>query len=105
MRTNELLDQIHRLQATASDDVDRLRASIVELTAKVSNLEERVREQERTAAEVDARALPLVGLGIVMTGIPDGLARFPALGWIVVGAALLYAARVLPRAWRAIGAR
>src|SRR6516165_8027894 len=48
------------------------------------------RHDERRSARIDARGLPLIGLGIVMTGIPDGLARWAWVGLIfVVAAALL----------------
>lgn len=43
---------------------------------------------QRQAARVDARGVVLLGLGVVMTGIPDGLARFAWLGWLVIAGAL-----------------
>ena len=42
----------------------------------------------RQTARVDARGVVLLGLGIVMTGIPDGLARFTWLGWLAIVGAL-----------------
>ncbi len=42
----------------------------------------------RQAARVDARGVVLLGLGVVMTGVPDGLARFAWLGWLVIAGAL-----------------
>ena len=30
----------------------------------------------------------LIGTGVVMTGVPDGLAAFPWSGWLVVALAL-----------------
>ncbi len=43
---------------------------------------------QRQAARVDARGVVLLGLGVVMTGVPDGLARFAWLGWLVIAGAL-----------------
>jgi hypothetical protein len=37
---------------------------------------------------VDARGVVLIGTGVVMTGVPDGLAAFPWSGWLVVALAL-----------------
>jgi hypothetical protein len=42
----------------------------------------------RQAARVDPRGVVLLGLGVVMTGVPDGLARFAWLGWLVIAGAL-----------------
>lgn len=42
------------------------------------------RREEQQAARIDARGLPLIGLGVLMTGIPDGLARWPWLGWALI---------------------
>lgn len=46
---------------------------------------------QRQAARVDARGVVLLGLGVVMTGVPDGLARFAWLGWLVIAGALAVA--------------
>ena len=43
---------------------------------------------QRQAARVDARGVVLLGLGVVMTGVPDGLARFAWFGWLVIAGAL-----------------
>jgi hypothetical protein len=43
---------------------------------------------QRQSAQVDARGVVLIGAGVVMTGVPDGLAVFPWSGWLVVALAL-----------------
>jgi hypothetical protein len=43
---------------------------------------------QRQSAQVDARGVVLIGAGVVMTGVPDGLAAFPWSGWLVVALAL-----------------
>jgi hypothetical protein len=45
------------------------------------------RRDERQAARVNACGLPLIGLGIVMTGIPDGLAKWAWVGWLFIAIA------------------
>ena len=45
------------------------------------------RRDERQTARVNARGLPLIGFGIVMTGIPDGLATWAWVGWLFTAAA------------------
>jgi hypothetical protein len=66
-----------------------------ELLARIQALDE---QQEEVAAaiharldkerhrdvRIDARGLPVVGIGTIMTAIPDELAHFPVVGWIVV---------------------
>ena len=44
------------------------------------------RRDERQTARVNARGLPLIGFGIVMTGIPDGLATWAWVGWLFTAA-------------------
>ena len=42
--------------------------------------------------KVNANGLPLIGFGIVLSGIPDWLARLPyGLGWVLPAVALLLA--------------
>lgn len=47
---------------------------------------------QRQSAQVDARGVALIGAGVVMTGVPDGLAAFPWSGWLVVTLALTWTA-------------
>lgn len=44
---------------------------------------------QRQSAQVDARGVVLIGAGVVMTGVPDGLAALPWSGWLVVALALV----------------
>lgn len=48
----------------------------------------RIELQEKFAARTDARGICLIGLGVVLTGIPDGLAAFGFWGWLAVAVAL-----------------
>lgn len=37
--------------------------------------------EKRRDAQIDARGLPLIGLGILLAGVPDGLAKVSWIGW------------------------
>jgi hypothetical protein len=45
----------------------------------------RVQQQRYQAAAVNARGLPLIGVGLLLSGIPDGLAALGWFGWAVAG--------------------
>lgn len=96
--------QIRRLW----DEVDRLDGRIdqteAENRAQLNALKERIeqesadrhavqeaqrRRDERQDAQIDARGLPLIGLGIIMTGFPDGLARWAWVGLLFIALAAL----------------
>ena len=71
----------------------RLLALENELTSKVAQVAEEMEKDRRQEVEVNANGLPLVGFGIVLSGIPDSLARLPlGVGWILPGLALLLTA-------------
>jgi ElaB/YqjD/DUF883 family membrane-anchored ribosome-binding protein len=55
---------------------------------------------QRQAAGVDARGVVLIGLGVVMTGVPDGLARFGWFGWLFLVGALIAAVVIACQAVR-----
>jgi len=64
-------------------------------------------ERERQAAEIDARALPLAGFGIVLSGIPDELAWWPfpyPYGWLFPVLAFAVTVWMGVLAWRALRA-
>jgi hypothetical protein len=44
---------------------------------------------EQNALLVDARAVPVIGLGIVLTSIPDLIAKSPELSGLLIAAALI----------------
>jgi hypothetical protein len=114
-------------EATATEKLDILRQQSEELSRRIDDLRSQadrdrgstqkgIREAEnrlaagirqvglelsgerRQASHVDARGLLPVGLGIVLTGLPDELAKVPALGGLVVAAAAISIACVF-RGW------
>lgn len=66
------------------------------LESRLADVQERQEEAERRATETDARALPVVGVGVVLSSVPGVLAwlplwvLFPVLA-VIVGAALTVA--------------
>lgn len=102
-RLDELTKDVSRESAerkAAIADVER------KLHAEIRKLNETLEKQERDATVLDARGLPSVAIGIVLSGVPEDLARIPwHIGWIlpVIGAAaailaIVSAVRSRPRA-------
>lgn len=92
---SEVRQEMPQIEARLSSD---LQAASGELRSALAKLTERVEEQERQAVRIDARGLPLVGLGIVLTGIPNYLAAWVWPGWSVVAitAVLVFWLAILP---------
>lgn len=80
----EVRDGIAELRRVAEQHTGELRA------AHRAHQESHAAEH-RQAARADARGLWPVGLGIVMTGIPDELAAFAPLGWLFAVGGPLFA--------------
>lgn len=70
----------HRLTEHDSEFV-AVRRLITEGLDEVST---RLDESERRAAAIDARALPVVGFGVVLTALPDELSALPGPVWLGV---------------------
>jgi hypothetical protein len=51
-------------------------------------LRQRLDVSERTTLEVDGRALPLVGLGILLSGVPEYIAGWPLVTVVLLTAAI-----------------
>lgn len=97
-RLNEVSQQLSQETSKRERALAELEAGLSAETAKLRRLLE---EQEHRAARVDARGLPVIALGIVLSGIPDQLASIPyGIGWVapVLGIAAAVAAGV--PAWR-----
>jgi hypothetical protein len=55
-----------------------------------------MRGERSQASHVDARGLGPVALGIVLTGIPDELAKIPVMGVTLIAIAVGWAAYMIP---------
>ena len=79
--------QVTELQKSLLDDIGELRRL--------------VEEKDHEGARIDARGLPVIGFGILLSGVPDELASIPwGLGWIfpIVGLGAGVATALTP--WR-----
>jgi hypothetical protein len=85
--------------------VSQVSASLTKLGARVTGHAAEVRtkfaEVDRRKVETDARALPLVGLGVILSGIPEEIAALPTwLLAVVLTSALALTLFVTAAAWR-----
>src|ERR1017187_3107271 len=84
--------EIEKVRQEARADDEKLRRMVEdrvgELQASNRELRELLKAREHRSARVDSRGVLLIGLSIIMTGVPDGLARFNWVGWLVVAGAL-----------------
>ncbi len=53
------------------------------LRSDIAELRQQLAERDHEGARIDARGLPVIGFGILLSGIPDELASIPwGLGWV-----------------------
>lgn len=84
------LDQLRSdLTSKTSELSARIDAQEAQFRAEISRLEGIIRSQEEDSARADARGLIPVAIGIVMVSLPDGLSNPHALGWTVIGLAVI----------------
>jgi hypothetical protein len=58
-------------------------------------------EREQESARIDARGLPVVGFGILLSGVPDELAAIPfPFGWALPAVGVGAAAVAIGHWWR-----
>lgn len=86
------IEQIYELTKSVhgrlSEDIGHLEGRLValegKLRAEVQTLRASIAGIQIDAARTDARALPIVGLGVALSGIPDELARLPLLVLVAI---------------------
>jgi hypothetical protein len=91
-RINEL-DQT--VMANHAEIQALIEAQVGEVREAHRRLEALLAAKERHETRVDGRGLLLVAAGILLTGIPDELARYPPLGWTITAVAACLTAVVL----------
>ncbi len=109
---DEKVENLHRnveelwaAQKVAMDNAairyEELRREIGEVRERqhesTAELQRRLDVERDRSIRFDARGLPLVGLGTIMTGIPDELAHFAVVGWSVVAVSAAVFALVVYR--------
>lgn len=70
------------------------------VATKVVELHDRIDAQEAQSQELDTRGLPPIAVGIVLSGVPDELAHFTWLGWLLLAAALWLTLRGCQQVYR-----
>jgi hypothetical protein len=98
-RLNEITSKLNAEREARERAVAELKQTLKEETAALCR---QLEERERDSARIDARGLPVIGLGVLLSGVPDELASLPiGLGWLfpVVGLGAVVAA--VQGAWRA----
>ena len=80
-------DQVGGVRSELRREADDLRAASNAIAARIGDMENR-------SARTDARGIAVVVVGIVLTGVPDGLARFAPVGWLAIVAAVATASAV-----------
>jgi hypothetical protein len=90
------IEQVRQDAMAANAELGRrLEDRVGQLQASDQDLREMLEARERRAARVDSRGVFLIGLSIMMTGIPDGLAKIDWLGWLVVAGAITATALIV----------
>lgn len=89
-----------QMQAEDSRIREELTSVVTELRDADRAIRLRLDQAERRAAQIDARGILLIGLGIVLTGIPTELAAWHPLGWIMIGLTGVATLRVVWLAWQ-----
>jgi hypothetical protein len=89
-----LVESVRQVSVRLDMFAERVAGEAEELRVKLA-------EADRRKAETDARALPLVGLGVILSGIPQEIAALPTwlLAPVLVGA-LALALSATASAWR-----
>jgi hypothetical protein len=88
-----------KVQAEATERHKAIDYLIGRFSEDVQLVRDKIAAREGDALRVDATALPVIGLGIVLTGIPDFLAAFTLLGVVAFITALAFLLRALVLFW------
>src|SRR5258708_4627611 len=104
MQVQEAYGKIETVERQISERVATLRQEtadkIGELHADAQALRKQLDAEERRATRVDSLGVAVIALGVVLTGVPDGLASVARLGWTVTALALAGTVFVGVRVWR-----
>jgi hypothetical protein len=88
-----------KVQAEATDRHKAIGALSERFSEDVQSVRDRIAAREEDALRVDASALPVIGLGIVLSGIPDFLAASTLVGVAAFITALAVLQRALVLFW------
>jgi hypothetical protein len=101
---DELRNHLDGLDATLTTNVVTLRGEIGEaesrLEGRIQKLVSEINGERSRASHVDARGFGPIALGVILTGIPDELAKILAVGAIVTAIAVSWTVGAIPGWWR-----
>lgn len=85
----QAFEQISEVRRDAQSADAELRAALDQVSRDLrtasASLNSRIDEAEWQAATIDSRGVLLLGVGVILTVIPDGLALVGWVGWLDVG--------------------
>jgi hypothetical protein len=81
-------DRLSRVAGQLRKDISDGQAAIAKLDraleAEAAELRRLLDERDRESARIDARGLPVIGFGVVLSGVPEVAASLPwHLGWLL----------------------
>jgi hypothetical protein len=99
-QADELRRRLDDLRTRFDGVVNLLQREIREaesrVAAQIRQLASEMRGERSQASHVDARGLLPVALGIILTGIPDELAKIPAVGVTAIAIAVVCTTYMIP---------
>lgn len=78
---NEMVEDVYDERMAREEAIAAVRR---ELAAETGELRQLIDEKDGQTARMDARGLPLIAVGIALTGIPEFIAEVPPLTWLLV---------------------
>lgn len=85
----QAFEQISDVRRDAKAADAELQKSLDQLSDELqkvnADLTSRMNAAEQQAAAIDSRGILLLGAGVILTGIPDELARVAWVGWVAIG--------------------
>jgi hypothetical protein len=95
--------EIEKARQEARDGVGGLRQVVEQQADELRTAQQAHRAAhaaaQRQATRVDARGVGLIGVGVIMTGIPDELAYFWPVGWFFIAGGVPLSFWWAYRAW------
>ena len=101
----EVEGRLNEVRRQLRDETRAREQSLTELERRIrvelGQLQQSIISRDQQSARIDARGLPVVAAGIVLSGLPEELAGFLyPLGWLWVFVAVAMAVGVSVSAWR-----
>jgi hypothetical protein len=101
----EVEGRLNEVRRQLRDETHAREQSVAELERRIrgelEQLQQSIISRDQQSARIDARGLPVIAAGIVLSGLPDDLAGFLyPLGWLWVIITVVVSVGVSVSAWR-----